>query len=79
MRPITNLTNLGQLASGYSRKMADLAYQAATDPTIVEDPNQVAQFQIAMYNAQSGFQLASRSIQDLHKEDQILNEMLRDA
>lgn len=79
MRPVTNLTNLGQLASGYSRKMADLAYQASTDPTIVQDAAKASAFQIAMFNAQSGFQLASRSIQDLHKEDQILNEMLRDA
>lgn len=79
MRPIMNLSTLGQLTSNYSRKMDDLAGIAATDPTLVQDPGRVANFQIEMMYAQSGFQLASRAIQDIHKEDQILNELLRDA
>jgi hypothetical protein len=83
MRPIgpvnMNLAQMGQHAAQFSNRMSQLAAQAATDPTIVQDPQKVAQFSIDLFNAQSGFQLATRAIQTLNKEDQILNELLRDA
>mgnify|MGYP006281272553 CR=1 FL=1 len=79
MNQISNMASVAQMASRYSQRMDNLKMLAATDPTIVEDPGKVADFQIEMMNAQQAFQLASRAIQDVHKEDQILSELLRDA
>lgn len=74
-----NIRSLGNYAAGYSKAMDNLAGRAAQDPTLVQDAGRLAQFQTEFFYAQSGFQLTSRTIQDLHREDQLLGEMLRDA
>jgi hypothetical protein len=76
---IMSLRSLGNIAVGYSKAMDTLAVQGTQDKNLVKDAGKLAQFQIQMFYAQSGFQLTSRSIQDIHREDQILSEMLRDA
>lgn len=73
-----SIHRLGSIAAGYSNSMDKIATQLR-DPELVQNPARVAQFQISLYFATTGFQLASRTIQDLHREDQLLSEMLRDA
>lgn len=69
---------LGSIAAGYSQAMDRVSTQLK-DPELVQNPARLAQFQISLYFATTGYQLASRTIQDLHREDQLLSEMLRDA
>jgi hypothetical protein len=73
-----SLQQLGNIAAGYSRSMTAISQKTA-DPTLVQSPERLAQFQIDLYYATTGYQLTSRVIQDLHREDQMLSEMLRDA
>lgn len=72
---IQSLTNS---AVGYSRAMDAISAQTA-DKTLVQDPARLAIFQQQMYYAQTGYTLTARAIQDMHQQDQILNELLRDS
>lgn len=72
---IRQLTNF---AVGYSRSMDAISAQAQ-DPTLVQDPARLAIFQQQMYYAQTGYTMTARAMQDMHREDQILSELLRDA
>ena len=72
---IRQLTNY---AVGYSKAMDAISSQTQ-DPTLVQDPARLAIFQQQMYYAQTGYTMTARAIQDMHREDQVLNEMLRDA
>ena len=74
-----SLRALGNIAVGYSKAMDTLATRGTQDQQLLKDPGKLAQFQVQMFYAQSGFQLTSRTIQDIHREDQLLSEMLRDA
>jgi len=74
-----SLRALGNIAVGYSKAMDTLAAHGTQDAEMLKDPGKLAQFQVQMFYAQSGYQLTSRTIQDMQKEDQILSEMLRDA
>lgn len=73
-----SLARLAGYAVGYSKAM-DAISQQTQDPTLVQDPARLAQFQQQMYYAQTGYTMTARAIQDMHREDQILGEMLRDA
>ena len=73
-----SIARLAGYAVGYSRAMDAIASQAQ-DPTLVEDPARLAIFQQQMYYAQTGYTLTARAMQDMHREDQVLGEMLRDA
>jgi len=73
-----SLARLAGYAVGYSKAM-DAISQQVQDPTLVQDPARMAQFQQQMYYAQTGYALSARAIQDMHKEDQVLQELLRDA
>lgn len=73
-----SIVDQANAAARWSQLMTDTARRAA-DPSTVRDPAKLAEFQIEMFNASSGYQLTARTIQDLHREDQILGEMLRDA
>lgn len=72
------IRHLGEIAAGYSDSM-DAVSSRLSDPTLVTNTTRLAQFQIDLYNATTGYQLTARTIQDLHREDQLLSEMLRDA
>jgi hypothetical protein len=72
---IRQLTNF---AVGYSKAMDAISAQTQ-DPTLVQDPARLAIFQQQMYYAQTGYTMTARAIQDMHREDQVLSEMLRDA
>ena len=74
-----SLDSLGNVAVGFSRSMDATAMKLQAHPEIVQDPAALARFNIELFNAQSGYQLASRTIQTIHKEDDMLSEMLRDA
>lgn len=73
-----SIARLSQIGVGYSRKMDGISSQAA-NPKLIEDPAALIVFQQQLYYAQSGYQLTSRVMQDMHREDQLLSEMLRDA
>ena len=73
-----SLARLAGTAVGYSKAMDAIASQTA-DPTLVQDPARLAIFQQQMYYAQTGYTLTARAIQDMHKEDQVLADLLRDA
>lgn len=73
-----SIAQLSTYAVNYSRAMDAISSQAK-DPTLIQDPARLAMFQQQMYYAQSAYQLTSRAMQDMHREDQILGEMLRDA
>jgi hypothetical protein len=72
---IRQLTNY---AVGYSKAMDAISAQSK-DPSLIQDPARLAVFQQQMYYAQTGYSMTARTIQDMHREDQILAEMLRDA
>ena len=73
-----SVKRLSNIAVGYSKAM-DVISQQARDPTLVQDPARLAVFQQQMFYAQSGYSLTARAMQDMHREDNILNELLRDA
>lgn len=73
-----SIQKLGEIATGYSQSMDNISTRLA-DPTLIQDPARLAQFQIEMYFATTGYQLTSRTIQDIHREDNLLTELLRDA
>lgn len=73
-----SIKQLTGFAVGYSQAMDAISSQAQ-DPTLVQDPARLAIFQQQMYYAQTGYTMTARAIQDMHREDQILSEMLRDA
>ena len=73
-----SIKQLTGFAVGYSKAMDTISSQAQ-DPTLVQDPARLAIFQQQMYYAQTGYTMTARAIQDMHREDQILSEMLRDA
>ncbi|MCB0878648.1 MAG: hypothetical protein KDC46_06665 [Thermoleophilia bacterium] len=73
-----SIAQLAGTAVGYSRAMDAIASQTQ-DPTLVQDPARLAIFQQQMYYAQTGYTLTARAMQDMHREDQVLGEMLRDA
>lgn len=73
-----SIARLAGYAVGYSRAMDAISAQAQ-DPTLVQDPARLAVFQQQMYYAQTGYTLTARAMQDMHREDQVLNELLRDA
>lgn len=73
-----SIARLTMNAVGYSRAM-DAISQQTEDPTLVQDPARLAIFQQQMFYAQTGYQMTARVIQDMHREDQTLAEMLRDA
>lgn len=72
---IRQLTNN---AVGYSRAMDAISAQTE-DPTLIQDPTRMAIFQQQLHYATTGYTMTARVIQDMHREDQVLNEMLRDA
>jgi hypothetical protein len=72
------LVNLAGVASGWAGKMDQLGQQLS-DPTIIQDPAKLAHFQMEMYNFSTAYQLTARTMQDIHREDQILGELLRDS
>jgi len=73
-----SIAQLTSSAVGYSKAMDAISSQTA-DPTLVQDPARLAIFQQQMYYAQTGYTLTARTIQDMHQQDQILNELLRDS
>lgn len=73
-----SIDKLANVAAGYSRAMDSVAIQM-TAPGVANDPALLAQFQVQLMEATNGFQLASRTIQTLHREDQTLADMLRDG
>lgn len=73
-----SIKQLTGFAVGYSKAMDAISSQTQ-DPTLVQDPARLAIFQQQMYYAQTGYTMTARAIQDLHKEDQVLSDMLRDA
>jgi hypothetical protein len=74
-----SLQILANVALGYTQTMDNLAISATENPDIVKDPGKLAAFQTQMFYAESGYELTSKTIQDIHKEDQTLSDMLRDA
>lgn len=73
-----SISRLTQNAVGYSRAMDAISSQTE-DPTLIQDPARLAIFQQQMYYAQTGYTMTARAMQDMHQEDKILAEMLRDA
>ena len=72
---VQKLTNI---AVNYSRTMDTTAAMAA-DPSIASDPGKMAIFQMNLENAKTGYTMSVRAIQDIHQQDQLLNELLRDS
>jgi len=72
------IEGLRSVAVGYSNTM-DAVSQQLADPTLVQNPGRLAKFQVDLQFATTGYQLTARTIQDLHRENQLLSEMLRDA
>lgn len=73
-----SIARLTTFAVGYSRAM-DATAAMAQDPTLIQDPARLAQYQQKMMYAQQSYTLTARAIQDINNEDKILAEMLRDA
>ena len=73
-----SLIQQARIAAQWSDAMTNVAKRAA-NPETVENPALLAQFNVEMYNASTAYQLTVRTIQDLHREDQLLSELLRDA
>lgn len=68
--------------------VAPMAFTAATNlqkvstsirPEDASDPGKLAQFNVAMMNATTAYETSVQTIQTLHKEDQQLIDLLRDA
>ncbi len=75
---MTSVNHLAQIAAGW----ADAAHIHATrmaDPELIENPAKLALFQIEMNKLSNAYQLTARTVQNLHREDQLLQELLRDA
>lgn len=73
-----SIQQIGNIAIGYSRSMDTVAARLQ-DPEVLKDPGKIAQLNIDMFFAQQGYAMSSKAIQDIHREDQVLTELLRDA
>ena len=49
------------------------------DPFRQSDAAAMAKFYTDFQNAVSGYQIASQTAKDIHREDQTINDLLRDA
>ncbi len=76
--PDMSIARLAGYAVGYSKAMDAIASQAQ-DPTLVQDPARLAVFPAADVLRADRYTLTARAMQDMHREDQVLNELLRDA
>ena len=75
---MSSINVIGQVAAGYADAMNTHAAKLQ-DTTIAEDPSKLAIFQIELNKLSQAYQLTARTIQNLHREDQLLSELLRDA
>lgn len=73
-----SLVSLTKVAVGYSRAMDTIAQQTS-DPEVIKDPAKLAAFQQQLFVAQSGYELAARTMQNINQSDKMLSELLRDA
>lgn len=73
-----SIRQLGSVAAGYSQAMDNIGMRLQ-DPDIVKDPARLAMFNVEMFQATSAYEMTARTIQNLHREDQMLAELLRDA
>jgi hypothetical protein len=73
-----SLTSVGNIAIGYS-KAVDAAAAQLAKPEVTQDAALMAKFYTDFQNAVSGYQIASQTAKDIHREDQTINDLLRDA
>ena len=73
-----SISRLTQTAVAASQRMDALTTQAE-DPTLVQDPARMAQFQQKMHYASTAYQFAVQGIKNLQEQDRVLLDLLQDA
>jgi hypothetical protein len=75
---MTSIDHIGQIAAGWA-DAANIHAARMADPELADSPAHLALFQLEMNKISNAYQLAARTVQNLHREDQLLQELLRDA